>query len=217
MLKCVMFDMDGTIADTMSLCLAAFRAALEKTGGREFTETEIMDTYGPSEEGCLRALVGERAGEGFEIYLEFYRAHHRRFCSAPFPGITEVLDLVKARGASLALITGKSAPSLALDLAAFGLESRFQFIKTGRPEGADKPADMRAVLRELGLRAEEAVYVGDAPSDIASARAAGLRILAAAWAPGAEKDRLRALGPDRLCLAVADLAGCLQEMFEARP
>jgi len=211
MLKCVMFDMDGTIADTEPLCLAAFGAALAATGGREFTKAEIMATYGPSEEGCLKALVGDRAGEGYKIYLEHYEAHHRRLCPAPFPGIREVFDLVLARGAALALITGKSAASLALDLDAFGLKKWFRIIKTGRPEGADKPLDMRAVLEELGLAPGEAAYIGDAPADIVSARAAGVSSLAAAWAPGADMDQLRSLKPDRLCLTVDDLADCLKE------
>jgi phosphoglycolate phosphatase/pyrophosphatase PpaX len=213
MLKCVMFDQDGTIADTHPLCLAAFKAALKIAGGREFTDAEILATYGPSEEGCLKALVGDRAAEGLKIYLEYYQAHQRLICPAPFPGLRQVLDLVRARGAALAIITGKCAASLALDLAAFDLEDRFRIIKTGRLEGADKPADMRAVLAELGLRPEEAVYVGDAPTDITSARAVGLPVLAAAWAPGAERERLRSLGPDRLCLTVAELAAWLEEAF----
>jgi phosphoglycolate phosphatase/pyrophosphatase PpaX len=211
MLKCVMFDMDGTIADTHPLCLAAFQAALEKAGGREYTKAEITATYGPSEDGCLKALVGDRAGEALVTYLEYYRAHHERLCPAPFPGIPEIFDLVRSRGAALALVTGKCAASLALDLAAFGFEKRFQVIKTGHPEGAGKPADMRAALWELGLRPEEAVYVGDAPEDVTSARAAGLSVLAAAWAPGTERDQLRRLSPDRLCLTVADLAGYLEK------
>jgi len=217
MLKCVMFDFDGTIADTHPLCLAAFRAAIKSTGGREFTDDEIRAAYGPSEDGCLKALVGERAGEGLKVYLEYYQAHHERLCPALFPGLWEIFSLVRARGAALALITGKCAASLALDLAAFGLEGIFQSIKTGRPEGADKPADMRAVLAEFGLGPEEAVYVGDAPTDVTSARAAGLPVLAAAWAPGAERERLLSLGPDRLCLTVAELAGWLEEALAFRP
>jgi len=213
MLKCVMFDMDGTIADTQPLCLAAFQAALEKADGREYTEAEITATYGPSEDGCLKALVGDRAGEALATYLEYYKANHERLCPAPFPGIPEVFDLARSRGAALALVTGKCAASLALDLAVFGLEKRFQVVKTGHPEGAGKPADMRAALRELGLGPEEAVYVGDAPADITSARAAGLAILAAAWAPGTEVDRLRRLSPDRLCLTVADLADYLKKIW----
>jgi phosphoglycolate phosphatase/pyrophosphatase PpaX len=211
MLKCVIFDMDGTIADTQPLCLAAFQAALLATGGREFSEAEITAVYGPSEGGCLRALVGDRAEEGLKIYLADYQAHPQRICPAPFPGMRRIFDLVEARGAALALITGKSAASLAQDLAVFGLEERFQIVKTGRPEGADKPADMRAVLSELGLKPDEAVYVGDAPTDITSARAAGLPILAAAWAPGTETDRLRSLEPDHLFFAVEELAGYLRE------
>jgi phosphoglycolate phosphatase/pyrophosphatase PpaX len=213
MLKCVMFDLDGTIADTQPLCLAAFRAALKITGGRDFTDFEILATYGPSEEGCLKTLVGDRAGEGLKIYLEYYQAHHSRLCPAPFPGMREIFDLVRARGAALALITGKCAASLALDLAAFGLTEKFQLIRTGRPEGPDKPADMRSVLAELGLGPEESVYVGDSPLDITSARAVGLPVLAAAWAPGTEKDRLRSQNPDKLCLTVAELAGYLEEAF----
>jgi phosphoglycolate phosphatase/pyrophosphatase PpaX len=217
MLKGVMFDMDGTIADTNPLCLAAFQAALEKTGGRPFTAQEIMATYGPSEDGCLAALVGDRAPEAFGLYLEYYQANHLRLCPAPFPGLVEVLELVRARGAALALITGKCAASLALDLAVFGLAGRFQIIKTGRPEGADKPADMRAVLRELGLKPGEAVYVGDSPADVASARAAGLAILAAAWAPGAEREKLQSLAPDRLFLSVAELASYLESALPLKP
>jgi phosphoglycolate phosphatase/pyrophosphatase PpaX len=205
--------MDGTIADTQPLCLAAFQAALAATGGREFTEAEITAVYGPAEVGCLRALVGDRAEEGLKIYLEYYQAHHQQLCPAPFPGIGLVFDLVEARGAALALITGKSAASLALDLTLFDLEKRFRISKTGHSEGADKPTDMRAVLAELGLRPGEAVYVGDAPSDITSARAVGLPILAAAWAPGAEKDRLRSLGPDQLFLSVEDLAAYLEKVL----
>ena len=211
MFKCVIFDMDGTIADTQPLCLAAFQAALLATGGREFTEAEITAVYGPSEDGCLRALVGDRAEEGLKIYLDYYRAHHQLVCPAPFPGMRRVFDLVETRGAALALITGKSAASLALDLAVFGLENRFRVIKTGHSERADKPSDMRAVLAELGLDPGEAVYVGDAPTDITSARAVGLPILAAAWAPGTETERLRSLGPDRLCPTVEDLAAYLEK------
>ena len=215
MLKCVMFDMDGTIADTQPLCLAAFRTALTGVSGRKFSDAEITAAYGPSEEGCLKSLIGPRYGEAFRLYLKYYQAHHQRLCPAPFPGIREILDLVRGAGAHLVLITGKSAASLALDLAAFGLERRFDIIKTGRPEGGDKPADMRAVLTELKIPPLETLYVGDAPTDITSSRAAGLPVWAAAWAPGADREHLRNLAPDRLCLSVEDLADGLKEALSS--
>jgi phosphoglycolate phosphatase/pyrophosphatase PpaX len=217
MLKCVIFDLDGTIANTQPLCLAAFRAALKAVGSRELTDAEITATYGPSEEGCLRAMVGDRAGEAIRVYLKYYKDNHERLCPAPFSGLLEIFDLARARGATLAIITGKSAASLAIDLAAFGLGKIFQIIKTGRPEGPDKPCDMRAVLNELGLEPREAVYVGDAPTDITGARTVGLSILAAAWAPGAEREHLMSLAPDRLCLTVADLADYLKENLPTSP
>ena len=59
MLKAVIFDFDGTVCDTLPLCIAAFRKSIEPLAGRRFSDQEITATFGPSEEGTIRALIPE--------------------------------------------------------------------------------------------------------------------------------------------------------------
>lgn len=57
MLKAVLFDFDGTVGNTLPLCIAAFQKAITPLAGRSFSEREIVATFGPSEEGTIRALI----------------------------------------------------------------------------------------------------------------------------------------------------------------
>ena len=81
----------------------------------------------------------------------------------------------------------------------------FDQVETGSPEGPNKPAGIRAVLERFRLLPAEAVYVGDAPSDIAAARSVGLTALGAAWMPGADPAALRPLQPAAIFDSVAGL------------
>ena len=64
MLKAVIFDFDGTVCDTLPLCIAAFRKSIEPLAGRRFSDQEITATFGPSEEGTIRALIPEFYEQG---------------------------------------------------------------------------------------------------------------------------------------------------------
>ena len=64
MIRAVVFDFDGTIADTLPLCIAAFRQAVEPHAGRRVSDEEIIATFGPSEEGTIRALIPEEVRRG---------------------------------------------------------------------------------------------------------------------------------------------------------
>ena len=62
MLKAVLFDLDGTIGNTLPLCITAFRESIEPLAGRSLTDEEIVRTFGPSEEGTIAVLLPERQG-----------------------------------------------------------------------------------------------------------------------------------------------------------
>lgn len=53
MIKAIIFDLDGTIGDTVPLCIAAFKKSVEPLAGRVFSEEDIVSTFGPSEEGTI--------------------------------------------------------------------------------------------------------------------------------------------------------------------
>jgi phosphoglycolate phosphatase/pyrophosphatase PpaX len=207
MLKCVIFDMDGTIGETLPLCIAAFKRSLVKLSERfeGLTDGEITATFGPSEEGTVMAFIPERFDEGLNLYLEEYGRLHGSLCPKPFDGIAELFEKIKARGMKLALVTGKGRRSLNITLRVFGMDGCFDAIETGNSTGPSKPAGIMRVLDALGISPDEALYIGDTPSDISASREVSVPIASAAWSNGADAAELEKLGPDMIFSTVKDL------------
>jgi len=201
--KTVIFDLDGTIADTLPLCIAAFKKSIQPWLQKEITEEEIIATFGPSEEGTIRKLIPAHEEEGVKAYLKYYEEMHHT-CSAAFPGITALLEYLKNAGVQLAMVTGKGIHSTRLSLKQFGLEQYFEIMETGSPEGPNKVNGIRSVLSRLNANAGESVYIGDAPSDILACREVGVPIAAAAWASTANPKELESLNPDWIFYSVAE-------------
>ncbi|WP_400194316.1 NUDIX hydrolase N-terminal domain-containing protein [Hymenobacter sp. B81] len=198
-IRAVIFDLDGTLADTLPLCIAAFRLAIEPAAGRVLSEAEIIATFGPSEEGTIQALAPDHYPECLAAYLRHYERLHEH-CPAPFPGIPALLQALRDQGLRLGLVTGKGAESTRLSLRHFGLEEAFDALETGSPLGGRKREALQHLLTQWGLAPQEAVYIGDSPSDITDSQAVGIPVVAAAWAATADAAALQALCPD----AVAD-------------
>ncbi|AIQ64517.1 hypothetical protein PSTEL_16840 [Paenibacillus stellifer] len=207
-MKAVIFDFDGTVADTLPLCIASFRKAIEPLAGRSLTDGEIIATFGPSEEGTINALIPYFYEEGLNSYLRHYEELHS-MCAEPFDGMRELLDFLKEQGIIVALVTGKGEQSCRLSLAFYGMENLFDWIETGSPHGQRKTEGIREVLGRFGLKASETVYVGDAVSDIHSSRAAGVPILSAAWGSYTDIDELSQHEPDEILRTVEELRAYL--------
>ncbi|MFB9328967.1 HAD family hydrolase [Paenibacillus aurantiacus] len=210
MLKTIIFDLDGTIGNTLPLCIAAFKAAIEPHAGRTLTDQEIIDTFGPSEEGTVHALIPEAYDQGVEDYLVHYKELHP-MCAEPFEGIVDILEFAKRSGIRLALVTGKGRRSTDITLNVFGLDSYFEIVETGSPQGPRKVQGIERVLQQLGIAQDESIYVGDAPSDVDASRQAGVPIVAAAWAETSDPAVLHAKGPDQLFTSVADFRAYLDQ------
>lgn len=201
-LRGVIFDLDGTLGDTLPVCYAAFRQVFQQRLGRTYTNEEIHAQFGPSEEGVISALVPDDAGGAFRDYLSAYRTAHRQ-CPRPFLGIREVLESLRDRGIRLAVVTGKGPRSAEISLDILGLADYFQHVIAGSAQGAVKPDAMRTILQDWQFAPAEALSVGDAPSDVHAAHEVGLVSAAAAWAPGTDPNRLREQCPNHLFGTVA--------------
>jgi beta-phosphoglucomutase-like phosphatase (HAD superfamily) len=82
-IKAVIFDLDGTLANTLPLCIQAFRESLQPLIQRYLSDEEIIATFGPSEEGTIMALAPDYYDEGVSAYLHLYSSLHS-MCPAPF-------------------------------------------------------------------------------------------------------------------------------------
>lgn len=205
MIKCVIFDMDGTIGDTLPLCITAFRQSIQAAAGKIFSDREIIDTFGPSEEGTIMALIPDDYDEGIVKYQEQYKKLHHYISPEPFSGIREVFQLIRNNGKHLALVTGKARLSLETTLAVFEMENGFDVIETGVPSGPNKPHGIKSVLDKLHIKPENAVYIGDTISDIKAARSIGVPIFSAAWDKNADVEVLKKGKPDELFYTVNEL------------
>jgi pyrophosphatase PpaX len=200
----VIFDLDGTLTDTLPIAFSAFRAAVAQFTPRQFTDEELIRFFGPTEEGILRRILPSGWKRCFEIYLYEYATRHAG-CSAPFPGMTGVLDLLKVRGVPLALVTGKAPRATAITLRYVDISHYFDTIETGSPEGGVKPQALRRVIDKWCVDASCVAYVGDATSDMQAATEIGLIAIGAAWAVTADAARLEASGARIVFTRTGDL------------
>ncbi len=193
----VIFDLDGTLGDTLPVCYAAFRKVFRDHLGRDFSDQEIHSRFGPSEEGVIAGLVRDRTEAAVEDFFTHYEAEHRR-CPAPFPGAAEALGELRDAGVRMAVVTGKGPRSAAISLRTLGLDPFFDLVEAGSPNGAVKADCMRRTLERWRLPAQVVAAVGDAPSDIRAARAVGAVPVGAVWASTAVPAALAAERPAAL-------------------
>jgi phosphoglycolate phosphatase/pyrophosphatase PpaX len=202
-IKAVIFDLDGTIADTLPLCIRAFRESIQPLIKRSITDEEIIATFGPSEEGTIMALAPDHYDEGVSKYLSLYSSLHE-MCPSPFEGMQEILSMLKQMKIPVAMVTGKGKHSTIISLKHFCLTEYFSIIETGSPQGPRKVQGIQAVLNAWPhIDKKEVIYVGDAPSDIIACRHAGIPVIAAAWATTADTGHLRSMQPDELFLSIS--------------
>lgn len=196
-IKGVIFDFDGTLADTLPLCIRAFRASIEPHLGRSVSDAEIIATFGPAEQGTIKALIPHAYNEGVAAYLTHYEQYHPDYPDL-FPGMLSLLDELKTKQVRLALVTGKGERSAAVSLAFYQLTAYFSAFGYGDLSTTSKTRNINRIVAEWNLAPDTVLYVGDAPSDIIACRKAGVPVAAAAWASTAEPTALADLYPDAL-------------------
>lgn len=199
----VIFDLDGVVVDSFAVMNRAFATAYAEVVG---------DGPAPFEE--YRRHLGRYFPDimrimGLPLAMEepFVRESYRLADQVKvFDGVVELLVTLRARGLRLAVATGKSGPRARSLLDVLDLLPFFEHVIGSDEVARPKPAPdivLRA-LDLLGVSAEQAVMVGDAPTDLASAQGADVASAAALWA-GPEEGELLAARPDAVLRRPADL------------
>lgn len=205
----VVFDLDGTVVDTMPATIRCFQEALASVLGRAPSRAEILERMGPADQHIMAKWVGREREP--EVVRRLYRCYEREFASTgPFPGMVELIRDLRAAGRATALFTGRGRPSTDLILRSMGLADLFDASVCGEEVPRSKPAP-DGLLRLMDLlkrRPEETLYVGDAVMDVEAGRAAGVTPLAVSWG-SPHPERLRSLDGVRTVGTVDELRGLL--------
>ena len=180
--KALIFDIDGTLADTFPVCVKAYQQTLERHAGRYFPPEEIIGRFGKSDEGILGVYLSPQQLQAvLEEYFQTYEDLQRRECPDPFPGLKETIRCLHASGIPVGVVTGKGLRGSEVTLRILGLRPYIDVLEAGFEEGPNKPESLRRALRRLGLQVHEAVYVGDAAYDMEAAASIGMPAVGAAW------------------------------------
>ena len=213
-IKAVIWDLDGTLLNTLDDLAASTNAALAQNGMPQRTTEEVRAFVGNGiRKLMIRAVPNGEANPAFEKTLADFTSHygaHSRDKTQPYDGILEVLDALTEQGVQHAIVSNKIDFAVKqLSREYFG--DRMRSAVGDDPSRARKPApdSVFAAMRELGVNAQEAVYVGDSDVDVLTARNAGIPCVAVLWG-FRDEACLKAAGAEM----IARTPKALQEMIE---
>lgn len=208
----VIFDFDGTLADTIPLIVASFNAACSVPLGRKLSHEEVIARFGIPDAAMLRRELHSESEEtvtkAIENYFRCYEQQHSMV--EIFPGISELLEALQERKIPLAVMTGKGRLAAEISLRQLGWEQVFGSIITGDDVQEQKPHP-EGVLRaasELNIAPQQCIFVGDSPADIGAGKAAGMTTIAALWHNFYE-DELHTAAPDYWATSTQELSQIL--------
>ncbi|MCP2036437.1 phosphoglycolate phosphatase/pyrophosphatase PpaX [Planomicrobium sp. HSC-17F08] len=213
-MKAILFDFDGTLANTLPVCDAAFQHVFEEFDGRELSSAEVRAMFGPSETGIIRKNLNHPdKDEAIEQYYAKYLERHDELVE-PNQEIHDLLLQLKESGMKLGIVTGKARRSLDISLEALGWEGLFDAIITGDDAARPKP-DPEGVLKtlaQLRITKNEAVFIGDSDADILAGIEAGVLTIGVQWLPDFQTLEFAAV-PDFYFKTVNDFKGALERGF----
>lgn len=181
-----LFDLDGTLLDSVRLILDSYHYTTTKHGLPPKSDAEWLAGLGTPLRVQFRDSVGPDLSmdQLVATYREFNLANHDTMASA-YPGVVDVLRQVRARGIRFGLVTSKNQYGARLGLKLMGVESDFEVVIGADDVVNPKPhaEPVLKALEALGTPKENTVYIGDSVHDMESGRAAGVRTAGVLWGP----------------------------------
>lgn len=216
MIEAVLFDLDGTLADTAADLGAVLNRLRTEAGRTPLPADAIRPHVSKGVRGLLG--VGFALKPGDAGYAELHQRFLGYYGDSPcvntrlFEGVVELLDRLEAEGIAWGVVTNKTSRYTLPVIEALGLVRRTACIVSGDSSPRPKPAPDPLLLASAIARADpgRCVYVGDDLRDIQAARAAGMGAIAAAWGYLGDEQPLEEWGADTILQAPADLAGLLR-------
>ncbi|MBP3247504.1 MAG: HAD-IA family hydrolase [Prevotella sp.] len=182
------FDLDGTLLDTITDLAASCNYALRTHGMPEHSVDDVRRFVGNGVRKLMeRAIPHGAENPDFEATFATFREHymhHSLDTTQPYPGISEVLADLKARGCRLAVVSNKMMAATVELCRHFFPDTIEVAIGEHEAEGIRKkpaPDTVFAALRELGVEKDRAVYVGDSDVDVQTAANSGLPCISVLW------------------------------------
>ena len=204
----VIFDLDGTLLDTLADLHASVNRTLSAFGLPKRSRDEIQSFLGHGTRYLIAHSAPDADNELLEKLLAAYRKDyiaHSADRTLPYPGVTATLQTLFEKGYKLAVLSNKPE-EMTKALCASLLPPVFSVVRGDR-EGAPRkpsPEPVLFILQTIGETKENCIYVGDSDVDVQTAKNAGVYCLSALWGYRS-KDELRAAGAERFLSSPSDI------------
>ena len=207
--EAVIFDLDGTVVDSVELIITSFQHAAREILGLEFTPEETIKGVGKPLREQMVAISPEHADDLVRSYREFNHREHDRMLKL-YDGVRPLLVRLREAGVKLGLVTSKSRSTTQMAFDLTGIEPLFDstICAEDTPRNKPLPDPILLCVERLGVPAQRAVYVGDSPFDMQAAHAAGVDSVAVTWGVFSE-EVLAAEKPGKLVHTISELADVL--------
>lgn len=193
----IMFDFDGTVADTNQIVINSWQHAYKTVKGREERVEEIVKSFGePLQTTMKKVFPGEDIGKVIDIYRS-YQVDHFSDMIGIFPGMKELIIRLKEKDRQVAIVTSRMRNTTEEGLKAFGLMDYIDYIVSCDDTTRHKPdpEPVNIVLNHFKAAPEESIMVGDSMFDIKCAHNAGVPAALVGWHMAVSDEDIK--GPDR--------------------
>ncbi|MGC3953790.1 MAG: HAD-IA family hydrolase [Propionicimonas sp.] len=205
--SCVLFDLDGTVADTIDLIMSSYEHALKSVLGVEVDRSVIRSWIGRTLRVTFETGWPEHVDELIAAYREWNNAHLATMVTA-YDGIPELVSDLTTAGIVTGVATAKNREVAIDSLLVAGIDLPITVAAQDTTRHKPDPAPLLLAQHRLGMTTEPTVYVGDALVDVAAAKAAGMDAIAVTWGAG-EPDALVAAEPTAVASTVGELRSIL--------
>lgn len=207
--RAVLFDLDGTLIDTVELIRVSFRHATEVVLGTALPDELTMANVGQPLRTQFEDLAPGRADELVRVYREFNWQHHDTMATA-YAGTRSMLETLAARGVRMGVVTSKGTEGARRGLDLFGLTDFFEVIVSADdvPVHKPDPYPLRVAAAAMDVPLEYCVYIGDSPHDMQAAVSGGAIAVAALWGAFSADDVLSP-GPSYALREIGELPDLL--------
>ncbi len=208
--ECVLFDLDGTLIDTLGAIRESMRHATAQVLGEPLPDEVLMRNVGVPLAVQMKEFSAEHSGE----LLLAYREHNDRVDGSlvrEYPGVESVLERLATAGVRMAVVTSKLHEGACRDLNRFGLERFFEAVIGSDDVALHKP-DPFPLLHTAGLMGvspHRCAYVGDSPHDMTAATKAGMLAIGVTWGI-ASQECLERAGAQRIAHSMSEVPGIIE-------
>jgi pyrophosphatase PpaX len=203
------FDLDGTLADTIDLIVESYQYAFRTVIGREEDPDVIRSWIGRPLIGAFRDHSPEHADELYATYLRWNADNTERLIR-DYDGVVGVLADLRAAGVAVGVATSKRRESAQQAMDILGISEHVEVLVAMEDTERHKPdpTPLLLALDRMGRGANGAVYVGDAVVDVLAGKAAGMDTVAVTWGAGL-REPLEAVRPSAVVTTADELRRAL--------